>query len=130
MAHGLTLSRRRSLPCRNQPIDLLCKSMDWFLYDWDLRHGRVNNDQLKSVGFTFLGAVVRRCSIKKSSEKFREIHRKTPVPESFCYYCWRLKACNFIKSRFLHRFFSSEFCKISSNTYLVEHLQTASSVLQ
>ena len=33
----LTLSWRRSLSYRNQSIDLLCKSMDWFLYDRDLR---------------------------------------------------------------------------------------------
>ena len=37
----LTLSWRRSLSYRNQSIDLLCKSMDWFLYDNDLRHERV-----------------------------------------------------------------------------------------
>ena len=39
---GLTLSWRRFLSNRNQPIDLLCKSMDWFLYGWDLRHERLN----------------------------------------------------------------------------------------
>ena len=38
----LTLSWRRPLSCRNQPTDLLCKSMDWFLYDNGLRHERVN----------------------------------------------------------------------------------------
>ena len=38
----LTLSRRRPLSYRNQPIDLLCKSMDWFLYDNGLRHESVN----------------------------------------------------------------------------------------
>ena len=27
-------------------------------------------------------AVVQRCSVKKMFSKFREIHRKTPVPES------------------------------------------------
>ena len=37
----LTLSGQRSLSYRNQSIDLLCKSMDWFLYDKDLRHERV-----------------------------------------------------------------------------------------
>ena len=26
--------------------------------------------------------VVRRCSVKKCSYKFRKIHRKTPVPDS------------------------------------------------
>ena len=39
---GLILSWRKSLSYRNQSIDLLCKSMDWFLYDNSLRHERVN----------------------------------------------------------------------------------------
>ena len=38
----LTLSWQRPLSYRNQSIDLLCKSMDWFLYDNGLRHERVN----------------------------------------------------------------------------------------
>ena len=32
----LTLSWRKSFPYRNQSIDLLCKSMEWFLYDRDI----------------------------------------------------------------------------------------------
>ena len=39
---SLTHSWRRPLSYRNQSIDLFCKSMDWFLYDNDLRHERVN----------------------------------------------------------------------------------------
>ena len=38
----LILSCHRSLSCKNQSIDSLLKSMDWFLYDRDLRHERVN----------------------------------------------------------------------------------------
>ena len=38
----LTLSWRRPLSYRKQTIDLLHKSMDWFLYDNGLRHERVN----------------------------------------------------------------------------------------
>ena len=38
---SLTLSWRRSLSYRNQSNDLLCKSMDWFLYDNGPRHERV-----------------------------------------------------------------------------------------
>ena len=34
----LSLSLRRSLSNRNQSIDLLCKSMDWFLDNRDHRH--------------------------------------------------------------------------------------------
>ena len=37
----LTLLRRRPLSYRNQSIDLLRKSMDWFLYDNGLRLERV-----------------------------------------------------------------------------------------
>ena len=37
----LTLSWRRCLSYRNQSIDLSCKSMGWFLYDRDIRHGRI-----------------------------------------------------------------------------------------
>ena len=40
----LTLSYRRSLSYRNQSIDLFCKSMDWFLYDWDIHHGIVKKE--------------------------------------------------------------------------------------
>ena len=38
----LTLSWRRPLSYRNQSIDLLRKSVDWFLYDNGLRDERVN----------------------------------------------------------------------------------------
>ena len=40
----LTLSWRRLLPYRNQPINLLRKSMDWFLYDNSLCHESVNSE--------------------------------------------------------------------------------------
>ena len=38
---SITLFWRRSISYRNQSIDLLCNSMDWFLYDRDLRQERV-----------------------------------------------------------------------------------------
>ena len=39
----VTLSWLRPLSYRNQSIDLRSKSIDWFLYDNDLRHERVNH---------------------------------------------------------------------------------------
>ena len=45
--NALNLSWRRPLLSRNQSIDLLCKSIDWFLYDRDLRHERVKGVKLK-----------------------------------------------------------------------------------
>ena len=44
----LTLSWWRSLSCRNQSIDLLRRSMDWFLYDNGFRHEKVNMKALFS----------------------------------------------------------------------------------
>ena len=41
----LTLSWRRPLSYRNQSIDLLSKSMDWFRYDNDLRHESVKMER-------------------------------------------------------------------------------------
>ena len=37
----LALSWRWSLSYRNESTDLLCKPVDWFLYDMDLHHERV-----------------------------------------------------------------------------------------
>ena len=48
----LTLSWLRSLSYRNQSTDLLCKSMDWFLYDTDLGHERVKS--CVSTGHIFI----------------------------------------------------------------------------
>ena len=43
---SLTLSWQSSLSYRNESIDLLMKSMDWFLYDMDLRHESVKSKKL------------------------------------------------------------------------------------
>ena len=40
-AKSFTLSWQMSLSYRNQSIDLLCRPMDWFLYDRDPNHERV-----------------------------------------------------------------------------------------
>ena len=42
LSWNLTLSWRRSLSYRKQSNDLLCISVDWFRYNRDLRHKRVN----------------------------------------------------------------------------------------
>ena len=52
---NLTFSWQRLLSYRNQSIDLLSKSMDWFLYDNGLRHERVNvGANQKREGTTYL----------------------------------------------------------------------------
>ena len=56
MKSVLTLSWRRSLLSRNQSIDLQSKSMDWFLYDRDIRHKRINTLLLAYIHWDlFLG---------------------------------------------------------------------------
>ena len=46
----LTFSWQRPLSYRNQYIDLLWKSMDWFLYDSGLRHERVKASNNEGIG--------------------------------------------------------------------------------
>ena len=66
----LTLSWRRTLLYRNQSIDLLCKSMYWFLYDRDLRQEGVNvvnknvrwiTDLVKELSDHLLSWSLKRC---------------------------------------------------------------------
>ena len=45
----LTLLWRRPLSYGNQSIELLRKSMDWFLYDNGLRHERFNGNEIKTI---------------------------------------------------------------------------------
>ena len=45
-----TLSRGRPLLYRNLSIDLHSKSMDWFLYDNNLRHERVKQSPVINAG--------------------------------------------------------------------------------
>ena len=63
---------KEDLSYRNQSINLLCKSIDWFLYDRDVRHERVNSTftvfapneylqtQKKIWGFIDLGTSVMK----------------------------------------------------------------------
>ena len=54
----LTLSRRRPLSYRNQSIDLLRKSMDWFLYDNGLRLERVKRSDTSTVWLRYLVEII------------------------------------------------------------------------
>ena len=76
----LTLLCRRSLSYRNQPIDLLCKSMDWFLYDNGLCH-----ENVKSL------AVWKHCKIFKRICHFSTWMKgliKSTMTSSFCWYIY------------------------------------------
>ena len=64
-SYNLTLSWRRPLSYRNQPIDLLCKSMDWFLYDNGLPHERVNVISI-SMGMSSTGIYLFKVNNKNT----------------------------------------------------------------
>ena len=55
----LTLLQRRSLSYRNQSIDLLCKSMDSFVYVRDQRHERVK-DPVRCLWWSVLAKMAHR----------------------------------------------------------------------
>ena len=77
LSFSLTLSWRRSLSYRNQSIDLLCKSMGWFLYDRDICHERVITKErdifttlLSTYGETFLWKWLKKAKIAKSQFQY------------------------------------------------------------
>ena len=60
----LTLSWRRSLTYGKKSIDLQSKSVDWFLYDRNLRHERVKRLVLCSLLQKHLGDVTQKFKLK------------------------------------------------------------------
>ena len=67
---SLTLSWRGPLSYRNQSIDLQSKSMDWFLYDNDLRHERVNHKvKLREFVLLIKLFIITKTEISKKKPK-------------------------------------------------------------
>ena len=64
--------------------------------------------------------VVQRCSVKRCSYKFRKIHRKTPVSESFSKVAGLRPA---LKKRLWHRSFLVNFVKFVRTPFHTEHLR-------
>ena len=64
----LTLSWRRSLTYRNQSVDSQSKSVDWILYDRDLRHERVGRWVLYSLLQKHFKNVKQRIKLKNSRQ--------------------------------------------------------------
>ena len=102
----LTLSWWRFLSYRNQFIDLLSKSMDWFLYDMNLHHGRFNQVLPKMSHATRLkfsstiiqsfSYFIRETRIKRNkSQLFRET---TWVIATVCH--WSTCKCNNMQTWF------------------------------
>ena len=76
----LTLSWRRPISYRNQSINLLPKSMDWFLNDIGLRHERVNMRILVNKKFPMLSLHWWSDCQKDAGDKFfRRMKQKKAV---------------------------------------------------
>ena len=67
---------RRSQSYRNQYIDLLCKSIDWFLFGKDVRYERVNVKEL-------LQAMKGLSIIRHNSKHFSARQQKLNLKLSF-----------------------------------------------
>ena len=72
-------SSSRSLSHRNQTIDLLCKSMDWFLYDSNLGHEKVN----RSMMLYFLQSTSKETWNRRNAI-YNICHKNSPLRLLFC----------------------------------------------
>ena len=68
-------------------------------------------------------AVPGRCSIKKVFLKISQNSQKNICVRASFLITLQVEAFNFIKKETLEQVFSCEFCKISKNTFLTEHLK-------
>ena len=133
MSYYLTLSSRKSLPYRNQSIDLQSKLIDWFLYDRDLRHERVTkrerarianllfdeNEFRNNRSHTFF----KCCS--HDAPHFSKIIQKSKRRKLE----WNLVFCKVAPSRpvtlvnrTLLQLFSCAFSYVFQKTFFVEHI--------
>ena len=67
-------------------------------------------------------AVVQRCSIKKSFDRFSKTHGKTPVLESLSYKVVGCTSATSLKQRLQCRRFNLIFAKFNRTPFLREHL--------
>ena len=109
----LTLSWRRPISYRNQSTDLLCNSMDWFLYDIGLRHERVNWE------FTVSQLINDNILLKNTSKKMK-INEITDQVNIIC----TLSPENYIRFLALPRYEGLKICGVRIRLVISrKHLQ-------
>ena len=99
----LTLSWWRLLWYRNQSTDLLCKKMDWFLYDNGLRHERVKKKRFSNIFKTtnvtnFTKAILKSSyRVQKVAFKYKTLKQPVYVLKAvkFCCTFWHSNWHNF-----------------------------------
>ena len=140
-----------SLSYRNQSIDLLCKSMDWFLYVSALRHERYI--RIKNIQFLVFFKHLLKCLGKKLKRHNSLVHLQAnsqPLQKVELEYYKTMKidihngqhqkqsqrcstrkgvfknasACNFIKKETLTQMFSCQFFKSFHKTFFKEHFSS------
>ena len=67
----------------------------------------------------------RRCSGKKVFLEISQNSKENNCVRASFLIKLQAKACNFIKKETLAQVFSCKFCKISKNTFFIEHLSVA-----
>ena len=87
------------------------------------------------LNFTSLKKILQKQSSgsileKRCSQKFRQIHRKTPVSQSFFKKSCRSQACNFIKKTLQHMCFPVNLAKFLRTPFFIEHLRWLLLILQ
>ena len=105
----------------NQHIvfDTKTKPIDWFLYDRNHRHERVEQPLL-------LGEKQPK---KRCSQNFLKIHRKTTAPKSFLIklQAKRLRPATLLKKRLWDRCFPVNFAKFLRTPFFTENIQMPAS---
>ena len=83
MSKRINFFMTEALSYRKQPIELLCKSMAWFLYDRDLRHEIVKSHLLQVIVFSCGLLKKKLVGGRNSSNSMKNVITNKSVP-SLC----------------------------------------------
>ena len=78
----LTLSWRPSLSYSNRSTDLICKSIDWLIYDRELRHEKVKGFQIRAIELQIQKQPSTGVLIKRYSENMQKVPN---IPSGQCF---------------------------------------------
>ena len=119
----LILLWRGSLSYRNQSIDLLCKSMNWFFYDRDLRHENFKGRWLSSKQYQKLDIRVisiRNLLYTKKSGLFLNFCLRSNLLEKYIFLSGMLIM---LFGEYLHLMFLGKILKDKTTSILIARVQ-------
>ena len=136
MQHFQTVSSaytysKKPAPKSNRFLNMLWLTLKWTLDStglWLVVDVLLSHQSGVSIEMKDSEAAVQRCSVKRVFLEISQNSQENTCARVSFLIKLQAEACNFIKKETLAQVSSCEFCKISKNTFFIEHLRATASV--